>query len=180
MLPGKGRFEELADLPRLRPGSRQSFEAAINLAQEQNIVKAGDLVVMTAGTLPGVAGSTDLIKVEFVSSIVGRGLGVGQGVVSGRARVSHHYLDVKDFHPGEILVVKHTDADFIDIIRKASAVITEEANLDSHAVIIGRRLGIPVIVGVKNATSNIRDGEPLTVDLRKGHVSSGSRLDVVE
>ncbi len=161
------------------PTSRQNFEAALNLAQEQNIVKAGDLVVMTAGTLPGVAGSTDLIKVEFVSSVVGRGLGVGQGVATGRARVAHRYLDVKDFHPGEILVVKHTDVDFIDIIRKASAVVTEDPSLESHTVVIGRRLGIPVIIGVKNATSNIRDGEPLTVDFQKGHVSSGSPLEDV-
>jgi pyruvate kinase len=157
------------------PSSRQNFEAALNLAQEQKIVKAGDLVVMTAGTLLGVAGSTDLIKVEYVSAILGKGLGVGQGVATGRARVAHHYLDVKDFHSGEILVVEHTDADFVDIIRKASAVITEESSLDSHAVVIGRRLGIPVMVGVKNAMSNIRDGEPVTVDLRKGLVSSGSR-----
>lgn len=157
------------------PSSRQNFEAALNLAQEQKILQAGDLVVMTAGTLPGVAGSTDLIKVEYVSAILGKGLGVGQGVATGRARVAHHYLDVKDFHSGEILVVEHTDADFVDIIRKASAVITEESSLDSHAVVIGRRLGIPVMVGVKNAMSNIRDGEPVTVDLRKGLVSSGSR-----
>ena len=161
------------------PTSRQNFEAALNLAQEQNIVKAGDLVVMTAGTLPGVAGSTDLIKVEFVSSVVGRGLGVGQGVATGRARVAHRYLDVKDFHPGEILVVKHTDVDFVDIIRKASAVVTEDPSLESHTVVIGRRLGIPVIIGVKNATSNIRDGEPLTVDFQKGYVSSGSPLEDV-
>jgi pyruvate kinase len=156
------------------PSARQNFEAALNVAQERKLVAAGDLVVMTAGTLQGVAGSTDLIKVEFVSAIVGKGLGVGQGVISGRARVAHNYLDVKDFHPKEILVVTHTDVDYVEVIRKASAIITEEASLDSHAVIIGRKLGIPVIIGVENATKNIRDGEPLTVDLRKGLIYSGS------
>ncbi len=157
------------------PSAKQNFEAALNMAQEQKLVSAGDLVVMTAGTLQGVSGSTDLIKVEFVSAVVGRGLGVGSGVVNGRARVAHNYLDVKDFNIGEILVVEHTTLDFIEVIRKASAIITEAANLESHAVVIGRKLGIPVLVGVKDATRKIRDGEPLTVDIKKGLVYSGSR-----
>ena len=156
------------------PSVRQNFEAALNLAQEQKLLQAGDLVVMTAGALQGVAGSTDLIKVMFVSSVVGRGMGIGQGIVHGRARVAFHPLDVKDFHNGEILVVDRTDAEFIDIIRRAGAVITEEAGLNSHAVVIGRRLGIPVMIGVQNATGNIRDGEPLTINFRRGIVYSGS------
>jgi pyruvate kinase len=156
------------------PSVRQNFAAALNLAQEQKLVRAGDLVVMTAGALQGVAGSTDLIKVMFVSSVVGRGMGIGQGIVHGRARVAFHPLDVKDFNKGEILVVDRTDVEFIDIIRRAGAVITEDAGLDSHAVIIGRKLGIPVMVGVHNATAHIRDGEPLTINFRKGIVYSGS------
>ncbi|MEE3716950.1 pyruvate kinase [Tumidithrix elongata RA019] len=161
------------------PSARQNFEAALNLAQERRLVEAGDLVVMTAGTLQGVAGSTDLIKVEFVSSVVGKGLSIGQGIVNGRARVAFHYLDVKDFNEGEILVVDRTDADFVDIIRKAAAVITEESSLESHAVVIGRKLGIPVIIGVKNATSNIRDGEPLSINFRKGLIYTGSKSDEI-
>jgi pyruvate kinase len=156
------------------PSVRQNFEAALNLAQEQKLVKAGDLVVMTAGALQGVAGSTDLIKVMFVSSIVGRGMGIGQGIVHGRARVAFHPLDVKDFNHGEILVVDRTDMEFIDIIRRAGAVITEDGSLDSHAAIIGRKLGVPVMIGVHNATGQIRDGEPLTINFRKGIIYSGS------
>jgi pyruvate kinase len=159
------------------PSARQNFEAALNLAQEMKLLTAGDLVVMSAGTLQDVAGSTDLVKVEFVSSVVGKGLSIGSGIVHGRARVAFHHLDVRDFNQGEILVIDRTDADFIEVIRKASAVITEEASLDSHAVVIGRRLGIPVLVGVKNATGFIRDGEPLSINFNKGMIYSGSRSD---
>ncbi|AFY70441.1 pyruvate kinase [Thalassoporum mexicanum PCC 7367] len=159
------------------PSARQNFTAALNVAQEKKLLAAGDLVVMTAGTLQGVAGSTDLIKVEIVSAIVGTGLSIGYGMVSGRARVAHHYLDVQDFHPGEILVVNRTDADFIGIIRKAAAIITEEPSLDSHAVVIGRRLGIPVLAGVSDATIKVRDGETLTVDFPRGIVRSGSPVE---
>ncbi len=158
------------------PSARQNFEAALNLAQEQKLVKAGDLVVMTAGTLQGVPGSTDLIKVEFVSAIAGRGLAIGSGIVAGRSRVAYHHLDVKDFNFGEILVVETTTSDFIEVIRKASAIITENPSLESHAVVIGRKLGIPVLIGVKDVTRKIRDGEPLTIDFQKGLVYSGSRV----
>ncbi len=152
----------------------QTFQAAINVAQEKNWISAGDLVVMTAGTLQGVAGSTDLIKVELVKAVLGEGSGIGQGAISGRARVAHSPKEINDFNPGEILVTPSTNAQFVDIIRQASGIITEEDNITSHAAVIGLRLGIPVIVGFKNATEIIREGAILTVDAKRGVVYSGS------
>ncbi|HEY9767345.1 MAG TPA: pyruvate kinase [Coleofasciculaceae cyanobacterium] len=152
----------------------QTFQAAINVAQEKNWLSAGDLVVMTAGTLQGVAGSTDLIKVELVKAVLGEGSGIGQGAISGRARVANTAKDIHDFNPGEILVTPSTNAQFVDIIRQASGIITEEDNLTSHAAVIGLRLGIPVIVGFKNATEIIREGAILTVDAKRGVVYSGT------
>ncbi|NJK55506.1 MAG: pyruvate kinase [Pleurocapsa sp. SU_5_0] len=152
----------------------QTFQAAINVAQEKNWLAAGDLVVMTAGTLQGVAGSTDLIKVELVKAILGEGSGIGQGAISGRARVAKSATDIHDFNPGEILVTSSTNAQFVDIIRQASGIITEEDNITSHAAVIGLRLGIPVIVGFKNATEVIREGAILTVDAKRGLVYSGT------
>lgn len=156
------------------PSATQTFQAAINVAQEKGWLSAGDLVVMTAGTLQGVAGSTDLIKVELVKAVLGEGSGIGQGAISGRARVVHSARDINDFNPGEILVAPATNAQFVDIIRQASGIITEEDNLTSHAAVIGLRLGIPVIVGFKNATEVIREGAILTVDAKRGIVYSGT------
>ncbi|MBW4535906.1 MAG: pyruvate kinase [Pleurocapsa minor HA4230-MV1] len=152
----------------------QTFQAAINVAQEKNWLAAGDLVVMTAGTLQGVAGSTDLIKVELVKAILGEGSGIGQGAISGRARVAKSAAEIHDFNPGEILVTSSTNAQFVDIIRQASGIITEEDNITSHAAVIGLRLGIPVVVGFKNATEIIREGAILTVDAKRGVVYSGT------
>jgi pyruvate kinase len=152
----------------------QTFQAAINVAQEKNWLAAGDLVVMTAGTLQGVSGSTDLIKVELVKAILGEGSGIGQGAISGRARVVLNAADINDFNPGEILVTSSTNAQFVDIIRQASGIITEEDDITSHAAVIGLRLGIPVIVGLKNATEIIREGAILTVDAKRGLVYSGT------
>ena len=156
------------------PSAGQTFQAALNVAQEKQLLSQGDLVVMTAGTLQGVAGSTDLIKVELVSAVLGHGVGLGQGSVSGRARVAYSVMDVGKFNHGEILVAPRTTADFVEAIRKAAGIITEEESLTSHAAVIGLRLGVPVIIGVKKATEVIRDGTILTLDMQRGLVYSGA------
>ncbi len=156
------------------PAVTQTFQASINGAIEKGYVSEGDLVVMTAGTLQNVSGSTDLIKVEIVTAVMGKGVGIGQGAVSGRARIANGPNSLNNFHVGEILVASRTEAKHVDAIRKASAIITEDGDRNSHAAVLGLRLGIPVIVGVKNATAMIRDGTILTLDIQKGLVYSGS------
>lgn len=156
------------------PSAGQTFKAAINVAQEKHLLTEGDLVVMTAGTLQGVAGSTDLIKVEVVTAILGSGIGIGQGSASGRARVASQAMQVSNFSPGEILVAPSTNAGFVEAIRKSAGIITEEDSLTSHAAVLGLRLGIPVIVGFKNATEVIREGSILTIDAQRGLVYSGA------
>ncbi|MEH2271753.1 MAG: pyruvate kinase [Nostoc sp.] len=156
------------------PSTGQTFQAAINVAQELKLLSQGDLVVMTAGTLQGISGSTDLIKVEVVTAVLGHGIGLGQGSVSGRARVANTGMDVSNFNPGDILVAPRTSADFVEAIRKAAGIITEDESLTSHAAVIGLRLGVPVIVGVKQATQVIRDGAIITLDLQRGLIYSGA------
>ena len=156
------------------PSTGQTFQAAINVAQEHQLLSEGDLVVMTAGTLQGISGSTDLIKVEVVTAVLGQGIGLGQGSVSGRARVAQTGMDVSNFNYGDILVASRTSADFVEAIRKAAGIITEEESLTSHAAVIGLRLGVPVIVGVNKATQLIRDGAIVTMDLQRGLVYSGA------
>lgn len=156
------------------PSASQTFQAAMNVAQENGLLKEGNLVVMTAGTLQGVPGSTDLIKVDVVTAVLGRGIGIGEAAISGRARIARSGLEVSNFNPGEILVVSKTSADFVDAIRRAGGIITEDDSLTGHAAVLGLRLGVPVIVGVKNATEIIRDGTILTLDTRRGLVYSGA------
>mgnify|MGYP006190938825 FL=1 len=155
------------------PSTSQTFQVAMNLAQENNLLADGDLVVMTAGTLQGVAGSTDLIKVEVVKSLLGKGTGIGQGVASGRARVAHNAREVGSFSSGEILVVPTTSAEYVDMMRKAGGIITEDNAMNNHAATIGLKLGIPVIVGVKDATKIIREGVIISLDAQRGLIYSG-------
>ncbi|MYA90899.1 MAG: pyruvate kinase [Synechococcus sp. SB0663_bin_10] len=154
-------------------GSR-TFTLALGVAREQGLLQAGDLVVQTAGTLAGVSGSTDLIRVGIVAAVLGKGLGVGNSSVTARARVARSPQDARHLEPGEVLVVHQTSAAYIDVIRRAGGILTESGGLRSHAAVIGQRLRIPVIVGVPGATQSVRQGEVITLDLPHGVVKSGS------
>lgn len=154
-----------------------TFTSAMGAAQDKGLLKEGDLVIQTAGTLAGVAGSTDLVKVGIVSAVLGQGTGLGQGVVSGRVRLAQSPGDACKIEPGEILVVHDTNADDLDAIRNAAAVITEVEADSSHAAVIAQRLGTPLIAGVPNATRHLLEGEVVTLQIGDGLVHRGTSIN---
>ncbi|MFN9932515.1 MAG: pyruvate kinase [Cyanobacteriota bacterium] len=155
--------------------SGRTFSVAMAEAQAMGLLHDGDLVVQTAGTLEGVSGSTDLVKVGIVSAVLGRGTGIGAGSVSGRVRLANSPEEASRLQSGEILVVRETSAAYLEAIRKARGVIAEEEGRQSHAAVIAERLGVPVIVGVANATADLRQGEIVTLELQDGVVHRGAR-----
>ncbi len=148
---------------------------AIEASLKAGLIKAGELVVITAGVPVGIQGTTNLIKVHTVADILARGIGIGSKAVTGKAKVcltdSDALIKVK---PGDILVAKNTDRYYMPAIEKAKAIITELGGLTSHAAIVGLELGIPVIVGVEGATSLIEEGELITVDGQRGLIYKGT------
>lgn len=156
------------------PGVNKVFQAALNVAQENKLLKDGNVVVMTAGTRQGVSGSTDLIKVEIVKGLLSKGVGIGYGNITARTRVITNISQLNNFRQGDILVTHSTNSDFVDAMRLASGILTEESGVRSHAAQIGLRLGIPVIVGVKDATELIRDGSFITLKVEQGLVYLGA------
>jgi len=89
---------------------------------------------------------------------------IGQGRV--RTIVDLRKLD--EFQEGEILVTTRTDPDWEPIMKKASAVITNQGGRTCHAAIIARELGIPAIVGCDNATDILKNGQAVTVSCAEG------------
>ena len=154
--------------------SSRTFTLALGVAREQGLLQAGDLVVQTAGTLAGVSGSTDLLRVGIVAAVLGKGVAVGNTSVTARARVARSPQEARHLEPGEVLVVDQTSAAYMDAIRRAGGILTELGGLRSHAAVIGQRLRIPVIVGVPGATQSVRQGEVITLDISRGVVKSGS------
>ena len=147
------------------------FEKSVQSALDMDYISSGDLVVITAGVPVGIAGTTNLINVHIASEILIRGVGVGTTNISGRARlITDSNIEIEQ---GDIIVASSTDKDMMNIINKASAIITEEGGLTSHAAVVGVSLGIPVIVSATNALKIIEDNETITIDAQSGLVYKG-------
>ncbi|WPD19414.1 pyruvate kinase [Thermaerobacter composti] len=149
------------------------IEHALRGAVRGGFVRPGDLVVITAGVPVGQPGTTNMLQVHTVGQAVLRGTGVGQGSHTGPVRIVRDPEAAGPFHGGEVLVAAATDRDFMPLIEKAGALITEEGGLTSHAAIVGLHRGIPTIVGAAGALETLQDGETVTVDARRGLVYRG-------
>lgn len=77
------------------------------------------------------------------------------------------------------MVTKMTNPDWVPYMKIASAIITDEGGMTSHAAIVSRELGIPAIVGTGNATAVLRDGEVYTVDANHGIVYEGEVRELI-
>ncbi len=103
------------------------------------------------------------------------GIAIGEKIGAGRVRVILDEKKMKEFKEGEVLVTKMTDPDWNSIMIKASAIITDEGGKTCHSAIISREMGIPCIVGAKEATKKLKTGMKVTVDCTqlKGRVFNG-------
>jgi pyruvate,water dikinase len=98
-----------------------------------------------------------------------KGTGCSAGLVRAKARVVRDPANEK-LERGEILVAQHTDPGWIALFANASAIIVERGSLLSHSAIVARELGIPCVVGAKNAMTWLETGELIEVDGATGLV----------
>ena len=99
-----------------------------------------------------------------------KGHSANRGKIKGIVKV---ILSSKDFHKlnvGEILVTTMTSVDFVPIMAKAAAFITNEGGITSHASIVAREMNKPCIIGTRIATKVLKDGDVVEVDAEKGIV----------
>ena len=97
-----------------------------------------------------------------------KGLSVGEAAVSGRVCLIDNAKDIDRFVEGSILVTGTTDPDWVPIMKKAAAIVTDHGGRTSHAAIVTRELGLPAIVGTGQATHLLHDEQEVTVDCAGG------------
>ena len=147
------------------------IELAVKAAEETGMVSQGDLVVLTAGLPVGISGTTNMIKVHMVGGALLNGVGIGNGLASGRLCVCRTPEELENkFRSGDVLVVPYTTNDMLEYMRQAAAVISEESGVNSHAATVGLTLDKPVIVGAVGATHTLKDGMLVSVDCARGVV----------
>lgn len=100
--------------------------------------------------------------------VVVEGTAVGHGIATGRVRVLEDASQGDQLQEGEILVTGMTDPDWVPVMSRAAAIVTNHGGRTSHAAIVSRELGVPAIVGSHNATHRLRDGDMVTVSCSEG------------
>jgi len=102
-----------------------------------------------------------------------RGLGAAPGRAGGPVRKIGTLEEAGRLGEGDVLVTHMTAPDWVPLMRRAAAIVTDSGGMTCHAAIVSRELGIPCIVGTGDATERLRDGEPVTVDATQGVVFEG-------
>ncbi|MEL6837788.1 MAG: phosphoenolpyruvate synthase [Pseudomonadota bacterium] len=96
------------------------------------------------------------------------GLSVGNAAIAGRVSIIEKAADIADFIDGSVLVTSTTDPDWVPIMKRAAAIVTDHGGRTSHAAIVSRELGLPAVVGCGNATHLLHDGQDVTVSCAGG------------
>jgi pyruvate, water dikinase len=100
--------------------------------------------------------------------ILAKGRSVGEAVGQGKARVIMDVSKINLFQAGEVLITNRTDPDWEPIMKKASAIVTNQGGRTCHASIIAREMGIPAVVGCGNATEMVQTGQDVTISCCEG------------
>ena len=122
---------------------------------------------------------TTLASTPAAGSVLVSGLAASPGVASGPVRVLRSPDEGARLRDGEVLVAPMTSPDWVPTMRRAAGLVTDSGGMTCHAAIVSRELRIPCVVGARDATRVLRDGEVVTIDGRKGQVLAGApRVEV--
>lgn len=107
-------------------------------------------------------------QVDSKGRVLITGLAVGDAAVSGRICLVESARDIDKFVDGSILVTEATDPDWVPVMKRAAAIVTDHGGRTSHAAIVSRELGLPGVVGTGNATYVLHSGQDVTVSCAEG------------
>ena len=110
------------------------------------------------------------------------GLAIGQAISAGKVCVLHGPDEIDRFQDDAVLVTEMTDPDWVPIMKRAAAIVTDHGGRTSHAAIVSRELGLAAVIGTSDATEVLRDGQEVTISCaegEQGHVYEG-RLEFEE
>ena len=114
------------------------------------------------------AGALRSYSLDGAGEVLLQGLSVGNAVATGRICLIESVADIDRFVDGSILVTSNTDPDWVPVMKRAAAIITDHGGRTSHAAIVSRELGVPAIVGTGNATHVLHDQQDVTVNCAAG------------
>lgn len=114
----------------------------------------------------------EIDKTKLKNLLIVTGQSIGQKIVSGAAKVITNSSQIEQINKGDILITTMTDPDWVPIMKKAAAIITDKGGRTCHAAIVSRELGIPAIIGTENATDLIKNDQKITIDCSQGQIGN--------
>ncbi len=138
------------------------------------VVQARPVTTIPTSTAPGPARPPEAPAAPGEEKPILRGFGASPGVAVGIARILTGAADMDKLKAGEVLVTTMTTPDMVPAMSQASAIVTDEGGMTCHAAIVSRELGVPCVVGTREATQRITEGEEITVDGKTGMVYRGA------
>lgn len=106
------------------------------------------------------------------------GISASPGIGTGHVKILKSPKEIGKVTQGDILVAPMTSPDYVPAMKKASAIVTDQGGMTSHAAIVSRELGIPCVVGTKIGTKTLKEGWVVSVDGSKGLIYMGSSIKV--
>ncbi|MBP1912050.1 phosphoenolpyruvate synthase [Thermococcus stetteri] len=142
----------------------------------------GKLYIVQSRPITTLKEETKAEEVEGTeeAEVILKGLGASPGIGAGRVVVIFDASEIDKVKEGDVLVTTMTDPDMVPAMKRASAIVTDEGGRTSHAAIVSRELGIPAVVGTKEATKKLKTGDYVTVDGTRGVVYKGIVKSLVE
>jgi len=110
---------------------------------------------------------------ELKGEIILTGLSASPGIAVGEVKIVREIKDLQKIKQGDILVTEMTNPDMVVTMQKSAGIITDEGGLTAHAAIVSREMGIPCIVGTREATAKLKEGEIITMDAYSGKIYKG-------
>lgn len=107
-------------------------------------------------------------RIKSKGRTLAAGLAIGDAAVSGRVCLIESPEQIGRFVDGAILVTTATDPDWVPIMKRAAAIVTDHGGRTSHAAIVSRELGLPAVVGTGDATRVLHDEQEVTVSCAEG------------
>ena len=103
-----------------------------------------------------------------------------RGTATGTVKIVKKLSELEKVQEGDVLVAKMTTPDYMIAINKAVAIVTDEGGITCHAAIVSREFNIPCIVGTRNATQTLSDGDIVEVNANEGIVRVVETADLPE
>jgi pyruvate, water dikinase len=144
-------------------------------------IEGGEIYIVQTRAITTIEKRTDAGSVkELKGEIILEGLAASPGIAFGKTKVVKVLTELNKVNQGDVLVTKMTNPDMVVVMQKASAIITDEGGMTSHAAIVSREMGIPAVVGTREATTKIKENEIVTVDGFNGKIYKGKVSENVE